>query len=200
MNITPRSIERNVALFGCIRSQFVHQICWFYLQKMSELKEPHPDIHQQFESSHHITRRSNRHWAGLSTDLVIEQVLRSMKSTGGLTQVGNVGEAKTSWLLSMSTGLRLTMQCKISLVFNTSQVISTRRWANPGRSMTLMIQKKFGTTLERRIHFIMAIHHCVTLQQEELLPKKWSVWCQANRTRNTRFNDWKICRWVCIQE
>ena len=55
--------------------------------------------------------------------------------------------------------LRLTTQCKISLVFNTSQVISTWRWANPGRFMTPMIQKKFGTTLERRIHFIMAVHH-----------------------------------------
>ena len=94
MNITPRSIERNVALSGCIRSQFVHQICWFHLQKMSELKEPHPDIHQQFESSHHIMRRSNRHWAGLSTDLVIEQVLRSMKSTGGLTRGGECQRSK----------------------------------------------------------------------------------------------------------
>ena len=84
---------------------------------MSELKDAHPDIHQQFESSHHVVRRSNRHWAGLSTDLVIEQVLM--------------------------------------------------------RSMTTpMIQKKFGTTMERRIHFIMGIHHCVTLQQEELLRNK----------------------------
>ena len=52
--------------------------------------------------------------------------------------------------------LRLTMQCKISLVFNTSQMISTRRWANPGWFVTPMIQKKFWNTLERRIHFIMA--------------------------------------------
>ena len=34
MDTTPRSTEINVALSGCIRSQFVHQICWLYLQKM----------------------------------------------------------------------------------------------------------------------------------------------------------------------
>ena len=34
MDTTPRSTERNVALSGCIRSQFVHQICWLYLQIM----------------------------------------------------------------------------------------------------------------------------------------------------------------------
>ncbi len=34
----------------------------------------------------HVVRRSDRFWAGLSTDLIIEQVLRrSFKTTGGLT-------------------------------------------------------------------------------------------------------------------
>ena len=57
MDTTPRSTERNVALSGCIRSQFVHQICWLYLQKMSELKDTHPDIHQKFESGHHVEKK-----------------------------------------------------------------------------------------------------------------------------------------------
>ncbi len=34
----------------------------------------------------HVVRRSDQYWAGLSTDLIIEQVLmRSVKTTGGLT-------------------------------------------------------------------------------------------------------------------
>ena len=94
MDTTPRSTERNVALFGCIRSQFVHQICLLDLQKMSELKDSHPGIHQNFESGHHVVRRSNRHWAGLSTDQVIGQVLRSMKTTGGLTGGGECWRSK----------------------------------------------------------------------------------------------------------
>ena len=61
---------------------------------MSELKDTHPDIHQKFESGHHVVRRSNRHWSGLSTDLVIKQVLRSMKITGGLTRGGECQRSK----------------------------------------------------------------------------------------------------------
>ena len=56
MDTTPRSTERNVALSGSIRSQFVHQICWLYRHKMSEVKDTHPDIHQKFESGYHVVR------------------------------------------------------------------------------------------------------------------------------------------------
>ena len=53
---------------------------------MSQLEEQHPDIYQQFQECLHVVRRSDLLWAGLSTDLVIEQVLmRSMKTSGGLT-------------------------------------------------------------------------------------------------------------------
>ena len=35
---------------------------------------------------YHVVRRSDAYWAGLSTDLVIEQeLMRSVKTTGGLT-------------------------------------------------------------------------------------------------------------------
>ena len=46
-----------------------------YLQSMSSLETDHPDVYRQFEAGFHVVRRSNRLWAGLSTDLVIEQVL-----------------------------------------------------------------------------------------------------------------------------
>ena len=56
-----------------------------YLQKMSRLPEEHPDVFEYFKEGLHVTRRSDREWAGLSTDLIIEQVLmRSMKTSGGL--------------------------------------------------------------------------------------------------------------------
>ena len=53
----------------------------------------------------HAVRRTDRYWSGLSTDLVIEQVLmRSVKSTGGLTRGRGMGEAqREQWLLSMPT-------------------------------------------------------------------------------------------------
>ena len=45
-----------------------------YLQKMSQLKTEHPDVHHHFEKGLHVVRRSDREWAGLSTDLIVEQV------------------------------------------------------------------------------------------------------------------------------
>ncbi len=60
-----------------------------YLQQMSNLKtqHQHPDVQQHFDEGLHVIRRSNRLWAGLSSDLIIEQVLmRSLKTSGGLTR------------------------------------------------------------------------------------------------------------------
>ena len=56
-----------------------------YLQQMTKLQDTHPNIYRRFIQGLHVVRRSDRFWAGLSTDLVIEQVLmRSLKTSGGL--------------------------------------------------------------------------------------------------------------------
>ena len=51
----------------------------------------------------HVVRRSDNFWAGLSTDLIIEQVLmRSIKTSGGLTRGRGMTEIQRSiWLMSM---------------------------------------------------------------------------------------------------
>ena len=74
-----------------------------YLQSMSSLETNHPNVHRKFEARFHVVRRSNRLWAGLSTDLVIEQVLmRSLKTSGGLTRGRGMTERQWGiWLLSM---------------------------------------------------------------------------------------------------
>ena len=46
-----------------------------YLQSMSNLRDDHPAVYRDFVSGLHVVTRSDRLWAGLSTDLVIEQVL-----------------------------------------------------------------------------------------------------------------------------
>lgn len=75
---------------------------YIYLQNMMDLKTEKPDIYQHFVNSLHVVRRSDRFWAGLSTDLVIEQVfMRSLKSTGGMTRGRGMSEAQRSlWVLS----------------------------------------------------------------------------------------------------
>ena len=52
---------------------------------------------------YHVIWRSDSHWAGLSADLVIEQVpMRNMKTTGGLIRGRGMAESQQNqWLLSM---------------------------------------------------------------------------------------------------
>ena len=60
----------------------------FYLQQMLELPKDHPEICASFKDhGYHAIRCSERYWAGLWSDLVIEQVMmRAIKSRGGLTR------------------------------------------------------------------------------------------------------------------
>ena len=67
------------------------------------LPETHPDAHRKFMEGYHVVRRSDRFWAGLSTVLIIEQVLmRSIKTHGGLTRgKGMTENQRLVWVLSM---------------------------------------------------------------------------------------------------
>ena len=70
---------------------------------MFNLKTEHPNVQQRFDEGFHVVRRSDRLWAGLSSDLIIEQVLmRSLKTSGGLTRGRGLTERqRLLWLLSM---------------------------------------------------------------------------------------------------
>ena len=71
---------------------------------MNNLPADHPDVDQAFVAGFHVVRKGERYLelAGLSTDLVIEQVLmRSRKTTGGLTRGSGESERQhVTWLLS----------------------------------------------------------------------------------------------------
>ncbi len=74
-----------------------------YLQMMVKLEDEHPDVYQSFKMGHHAVRRSDRFWAGLSSDLVIEQVLmRRIKTSGESTRGRGMSEIqRLVWLLSL---------------------------------------------------------------------------------------------------
>lgn len=81
---------------------------------MDMLENDHPDIYQKFWKGYHVIRRSNRYWAGISTDLVIEQTLmRSVKTTGGMTRGKGMSEQqRAQWVPSMlaCSSINLAMQ------------------------------------------------------------------------------------------
>ncbi|PIK60313.1 hypothetical protein BSL78_02744 [Apostichopus japonicus] len=76
---------------------------YVYLQTMLNLPKTHPDVYRKFQEGYHVVRRSDRFWAGLSSDLIIEQVLmRSVKTDGGLTGgKGMTENQRLVWVLSM---------------------------------------------------------------------------------------------------
>ena len=64
-----------------------------YLDSMKRLQDTHPNVYQHFIKGKHVIRRSDREWAGLSPDLVIEQeLMRSLKTSGGLTRGSGMSE------------------------------------------------------------------------------------------------------------
>ena len=86
---------------------------YLYLQMMTELKEDHPDIYKNFMERSLVLRKTDRYWAGLSSDLVIEQVLMRSLISGGLTRGRRmIGNQRLVWLLSMPScaEINLTMQ------------------------------------------------------------------------------------------
>ena len=76
------------------------------------------------EQGFHSVRRSSRYWAGLWTDLVIEQVMmQSIKSRGGLTRGRGMTETvHLQWIYSMHkcAGVRDAMTAITNLKHNTS--------------------------------------------------------------------------------
>ena len=74
---------------------------------------------------HHVIHRSNQYWAGLSSDLVIEQTLmRSLKSSGGLTHgSGMTEEMQALWTLStpITSEYNNAMQEFNDLTYTTSE-------------------------------------------------------------------------------
>jgi len=118
-----------------------------YLQHMQKLEEHHPDVFKLFMDGHHVLRRTDRYWAGLSPDLVIEQVLmKSVKSVGGLTRGRGMGESqRTQWLLSMPAcaDMNNAMQELTGLEFSTSpQHVETgnTRQARDDQDMKILVK------------------------------------------------------------
>ena len=73
-----------------------------YLNKMQKLEDTHPHVYSKFVDGLFVQRRSGNYWAGIYSDLYIEQVLmKNIKAVGGLTR-GRGFEESTSliWLLA----------------------------------------------------------------------------------------------------
>ncbi|KAK3892155.1 hypothetical protein Pcinc_003991 [Petrolisthes cinctipes] len=90
-------------IFAAARHHNYLKSAYFYVQKMSQLEARHPDAYDKLSRGFHVIRCSNQCWAGLSSDLVIEQTLMpSLRSSGGLTHgSGMTKEMRGLWTMSI---------------------------------------------------------------------------------------------------
>jgi hypothetical protein len=97
-----------------------------YLQMMRDLPDSHPWLYSMFQKhGFHSIRRSDRFWAGLSTDLVIEQtMMKTIKGRGGLTRGRGFDEnVRSVWVhtLHQCAGVHLAMTSMTGLHSSTQQ-------------------------------------------------------------------------------
>jgi hypothetical protein len=97
------SIRRMINLFAATGHNNYAKCARLYIEMMMKLPDTHPYLYRQFMSDNHIARRSSRIWAGLSTDLSIEQaMMRALKGHGGLTHGRGASESvRTTWVTSV---------------------------------------------------------------------------------------------------
>jgi len=97
-------IRRMLDLFAAANHVHYAKCGRVYLQQMCELEHTHPWLHDQFLAGMHTIRKSDRFWAGLSCDLVIEQdMMAAVKGKGGLTHGRGMNETtRITWLNTLT--------------------------------------------------------------------------------------------------
>ena len=128
---------------------------YLYLQKSMALETEHPAVYLKFMNGFHVIRRTNQYWAGLGSDLVIEQTLmRSLKSTGGLTRGSGMTEHQRAvWTMSapISSTYNLAMQDFNNTMYTTSEQHKETTDARIERDRTDL--EKLATKLEEHSPF-----------------------------------------------
>src|SRR6218665_3422664 len=96
-----RAVSESIPIFAAAGHYNYLKSAHFYVQQMGQLHINHPDVFRKFENGYHFIRRSNQFWAGLSSDLVIEQTLmRSLKTCGCLTRGSGLSdEQRALWTM-----------------------------------------------------------------------------------------------------
>ena len=101
-NLHSNAIYKMLNLFAATgHLHYAKCISRMYLQQMLDLPFKYPNLHRQYvEHGYFTIRWSDCLWAGLWSDLVIEQVmLRPMKGRGCLTRVRGFSErARLQWV------------------------------------------------------------------------------------------------------
>lgn len=119
------AIQKMLPYFAATGHNLYLKSAMLYLQQMTDLEREHQEMYMKFMEGYHVVRRSDRYWAGLSTDLIIEQTLmRSVKTSGGMTRGKGMSELqRAKWILSMPacSSINTAMQSFENVSYQTSE-------------------------------------------------------------------------------
>ncbi|KAK3108216.1 hypothetical protein FSP39_003394 [Pinctada imbricata] len=119
------TVQRMLPYFAASGHNLYLKSAYIYLSDMLKMRTSHPDIYASFLSGQHVVRRTDRYWAGIWTDLTIEQVLmKSLKSSGGLTRGRGMSEFQRAvWILSspVCAEFSLAMQNLTGIQYSSSE-------------------------------------------------------------------------------
>ncbi|KAJ8889210.1 hypothetical protein PR048_008708 [Dryococelus australis] len=115
-----------------------------YQQDMLKLPSDKPSVYELFQKGQFVVRRSDRFWAGIGSDLVIEQELMcSIKIWDGLTRGSGLTEIQQAiWLNSMPVFVFTTSQCKITPGFRFKLENSRKKLGRAGDPEISVTSKK----------------------------------------------------------
>ena len=94
--------KRVLNLFAATGHNIYAKSCRLYYRSALNLEEEFPLIYEEFMKGNHTVRRTAKNWAGLSTDLGIEQILmKSLKGRGGVIGKGLSENVTRTWTKTM---------------------------------------------------------------------------------------------------
>jgi len=122
------SLKQMLPYFTAAGQNLYAKSAYLYLVNMQKLPNTNPELYDKFIQGYHVIRQSDRYWAVLPTDLVIEQILmRSLKSVGGLTRGrGMTGVQRAGFSRDQQLQILLKL-CNRSVVRHSLQVSSKEK-------------------------------------------------------------------------
>jgi len=161
-----------------------------YLRKMYALKDDNPAVHENFQSGFHVIQRSSQYWAGLGSDLVIEQTLmHSLKSQGRLTQGSGMSKhQRTVWAMSsaVSSTYNFTMQELI-----TKSHTSSEQHKELSASRLRRDETDLGKVAEKLDSFTpFSTNESLRILSQGLMPMRMSMFRTYLKSEKTLYRRW----------
>lgn len=101
-NLHIASTKSMLNLFAATGHHNYARSCRLYLQSLVELENNQPEVYDEFLKGNHTVRRTLKSWAGIWTDLSIEQILmKSLKGRSGVVAKGITENVMYVWTKTM---------------------------------------------------------------------------------------------------